>query len=167
MKSIEHATLIEVLHYDPETGKWVWREGLHKYRIRRVRVGEEAGSTTHGRRCITVLGGRYLAYRLAWFYMTGEWPPAQVDHVDRNPANDCWANLRLADNTHNNWNTGMRRNNTSGVKGVSWSAKDQGWYASIRHQGGRYRKFFKSFAHAHEWIDFVREELHGEFGRAA
>lgn len=59
-----------VLSYDPETGIFVWAA-----RGRGRKFGQRAGSVEpNGYRTIRVGGREYLAQRLAWFYMRGEWP---------------------------------------------------------------------------------------------
>src|SRR5690348_8900862 len=105
--SLSQAHLKELLRYDPETGKFFW---LVRAR-RRSRIGDEAGSD-HGQGYIEIgiEGRRYLAHRLAWFYMTGEWPPEMVDHKDLCRSNNRWANLRLATHGQNVQNTPARRN---------------------------------------------------------
>lgn len=41
-------------------------------------------------------------------------------------------NLRLSDRSKNNMNTLIRKDNTSGVKGVNWSNRPEGWRARIQ-----------------------------------
>ena len=43
-----------------------------------------------------------------------------VDHIDNDKSNNNIANLRWATRAENNQNASMRKDNTSGVKGVSW-----------------------------------------------
>lgn len=38
-------------------------------------------------------GATYLAHRLAWYYVKGEWPP-EIDHADRDRTNTEFKNLR-------------------------------------------------------------------------
>ena len=48
--------------------------------------------TGHIRICIMRV--KYLAHRLAWLYVTGSWPSQDIDHIDGDPTNNRFANLR-------------------------------------------------------------------------
>ncbi len=50
----------------------------------------------------------YKAHRLAWFYVHGVWPKEQIDHINGDKADNCIANLRLADFSKNQANDGER-----------------------------------------------------------
>lgn len=51
---------------------------------------------------IIKVGGRYLPqHRVAWKLMTGKWPQAEVDHINRNRADNRWCNLREASKAQN------------------------------------------------------------------
>lgn len=63
--------------------------------------------------------------------MTGEWPVSQIDHIDGNPKNNKWSNLRLATNTQNSRNSSKPKNNTSGFKGVSFVSRLNKYRATI------------------------------------
>jgi hypothetical protein len=54
-----------------------------------------------------------------------------VDHIDRNPNNNDVSNLRWAQDLKCNENAGKKSNNTSGISGVSWSEKLNGWVAYL------------------------------------
>jgi hypothetical protein len=59
--------------------------------------------------------------------MTGAWPTDGVDHINCNPADNRWCNLRPATQSQNGANSRVRRHNRLGVKGV------------VQIKGGRYR----------------------------
>lgn len=107
--------LKDLLHYDPETGVFTWRVAK-----RGIRAGAVAGAVhkDSGYILIGIDKKSYRAQRLAWLYMTGEWPPALVDHRNLDRADNRWANLRAATRAQNNANTRSRAHNKLGIKGV-------------------------------------------------
>jgi HNH endonuclease/AP2 domain len=119
--------LREVLTYAPETGLFYWRVARRNH----VKVGDVAGVINRtGYRRICIDGKRYLASRLAWAWMTGEWP-IEVDHRDTDCANDTWGNLRQATHSQNQANRRRPSNNTSGFKGVFRDRRSSKWRARI------------------------------------
>ena len=58
-----------------------------------------------------------------------------VDHVDNCKNNNNITNLRWATSSQNNQNASMRKDNTSGVKGVSWDKDTNKWRARIKIDG--------------------------------
>jgi hypothetical protein len=60
-----------------------------------------------------------------------------VDHIDNNRSNNNINNLRWATNKENNQNKIMSKNNTSGIKGVSFNKKAKKWEAQITIDGIR------------------------------
>ena len=68
--------------------------------------GREIGNNRSGMYAkIYVRGRSYLAHRLAWLYVHGEWPSKQIDHIDGNPRNNEINNLREVDDIENHQNT--------------------------------------------------------------
>lgn len=119
--------LRERLQYDPNTGRWVWlktpRAGFE---------GKPAGSIdAKGYWVIKIDGQTYKASRLAYLYMTGEWPLDEMDHVDRKPWNDCWSNLRPATRSENNINRVMI--GVSGHQGVYRHSQNARWVAQFEN----------------------------------
>lgn len=141
--------LRSILHYDPDTGLFRWSEGIDHWRagmlagtkMRTRATGNDyvvigIGTTSRGiydREYIAIGVQKrvYRAHRLAWLYVYGEWPDRQVDHINGDSLDNRIVNIRLATNYQNCLNRGLRRNNTSGVKGVSWSKRAQKWLAHI------------------------------------
>lgn len=139
--------LEEILDYDPETGVFTWKErpvshfscnGAAKIFATRY-AGKEAGRTRHAKgyyksRMIKIGGREYLAHRLAWLLMTGDQPPKEIDHINRDATDNRWKNLR--DGTQiNNKSRLMSLRNTSGVTGVSWHKKDRRWRVMVKSDG--------------------------------
>lgn len=161
---LEQSTLKEFLSYNPETGLFTWliSRGTAK-------AGAIAGSVSvdvNGRKYIRLRINKqqYKAHRLAWLYMTGEWPENLVDHKDGDGLNNVWSNLRKATKSENNHNQVLNANNTSGVKGVYWHKNIKKWRAQIVcHGKNKHVGYFDSIPEAQSAIQRVREELHGEF----
>lgn len=107
--------LKEYLNYNPITGEFRWL----KSNSNRVHVGDLAGYLdTKGYITIRYFGKLYQAHRLAWLYMTGEFPNI-IDHINRNRKDNRFENLRDVSASQNNMNSKTRIDNTSGIRGVS------------------------------------------------
>lgn len=85
---LKHTRLKQVLHYDPQTGAFIWVKGRNK--------GKEAGAThdARGYRKVWIDGKRYYLHVLAWFWMKGFFSPTVIKHVDGDRSNNRWSNLR-------------------------------------------------------------------------
>lgn len=89
--SLTPERLRELLHYDPDAGSFIWI----KTNTNRLKAGEPAGTVDRaGYLRIMVDGVRYGANRLAWLYVTGEWPSGEIDHINRDPSDNRLGNLR-------------------------------------------------------------------------
>jgi hypothetical protein len=152
--------LREVLSYDPDTGVFT-----RKVRTAQsVRVGDVAG-TRHicGYWQINVFGALYLAHRLAWLYTNGEWPAAEIDHINGNRLDNRICNLRAATRHENGSNLRKPKStNTSGYLGVTWSKQRRKWAAQITvNRKGRVIGFFEDPAEAGAAYLQAKRELHG------
>ena len=125
---ITQTRLKELLDYDPETGVFTWRE----YRQSSTGAGDIAGTTQHaGYILISIDNRRYYGHRLAHLWMEGYFPEYCIDHVNRNPSDNRWENLREVSHGCNMRNMKIPKNNTSGVKGVTWCKKKGKWQAQV------------------------------------
>lgn len=110
--------LKSLLDYDPNTGQFRWLRTLSPV----APAGSVAGTIyTNGRRYITISRKRYFAHHLAWLYVTGEWPSAEVDHRNLDRDDNRFENLRLASDQQQSANRRVSKNNRIGVKGVGIS----------------------------------------------
>lgn len=153
--------LKSLLHYDPETGVFTW---IDKPCSRIVSGRKAGGYGAHGYFRVSILGKRYYAHRLAWFYMTGEWPKDQIDHVNGCKDDNRFCNLRQATPTQNNANLRRKPANTSGYAGVSFDKARGNWIARVRFLGrrvnlGRYDTPEDAYAARCAFA----QEHHGEF----
>ena len=110
---------------------------------------------------ITVYGKRYYSHRLVFLYVSGEFPKHEVDHINHDPSDNRLKNLRLVDHLENHKNTSMKKNNTSGVTGVSWSKACNKWQARI--DVGKKGMHLGEFTDIHKAID-VRKAAEVAFG---
>lgn len=125
--------LREVLEYIPESGVFIRRVANSN----RVKVGQVAGSlSVWGYLEIRIDGRLYKAHRLAWLYMMGRWPRAQIDHINLVKTDNRWDNLREATQAQNSSNREVHPKTKSGLKGVylnglRWEAKISGKYLGL------------------------------------
>jgi hypothetical protein len=161
--------LLKLFDYNPETGSLFWRPRLGKgYNV----CGKPAG--TINARGYLVVGIRtdqkliyYYAPRIIWKMMTGTDPGNFIDHKNGNRLDNRWGNLRLANNGENICNSKLRKDNRSGVKGVTWDSEAKKWRAviSINKRSIRLGRF-ASLEQAAKVITAKRAELHGAFARS-
>lgn len=126
-------TLHQLLRYEPDTGRLFWRD-----RDRNL-SGLEAGgiASSDGYRRIRINGQLRLAHRIVLAMQNGEWPPAQVDHINGDRADNRLVNLRPVQRSTNLRNKSRYRNNRSGCTGVHWCKVTSRWAAAIQKDGRR------------------------------
>lgn len=128
-KKITQPILKKILKYDPESGFFTWAKTFNNNGARK---GDVAGYiNTVGYVVIGFKKKYYYAHRLAWLYVYGYFPENHIDHIDRNPQNNKISNLREVSQSCNTQNSKIRKNNISGVKGVSFYKRDAVWVAFI------------------------------------
>jgi hypothetical protein len=130
----------ELLAYNPDTGELFWRkrdriwfksDGVHKAWNARFSGKPAFTSICHyGYREGAIFNMTFKLHRVAAAIMDGEWPEV-IDHIDGNPLNNVWDNLRTVDQSANMRNQKQHASNTSGVTGVTWDASKNKWAASI------------------------------------
>lgn len=149
MSELTQSRLKQLLHYNPASGVFT--------RLTRpaqcVQIGDIAGcQTTYGYLVFRCNGKLYFAHRLAFLYMTGKFPLGDTDHIDCVKSNNQWSNLREATRSQNNQNVKiLRRNNTSGYRGVSWNKALKKWQARIcLHGKEKFLGLYTSPEEAHQ-----------------
>jgi hypothetical protein len=128
-----------LVEYDPNTGVFTWLKPAT-----RVSAGDVVGSIDAWGYSVTKIRGNVVKlHRLAWFYMTGQWPK-NVDHINRCKHDNRWCNLReVFDESLQQQNRGVQKNNTTGVRGVHYRA-DSGLYVA-RVRVNKMQVFYKEF----------------------
>jgi hypothetical protein len=152
----------DVLTYDPDTGNFYWRVDRSN-----VRAGSVAGSKISiGYTLIRLYDRQVLAHRLAWFYVYGQWPSDQVDHINGDRSDNSLKNLRLASQSQNSCNGALRSTNSSGYRGVSWSKEKNKWVSRIVKERKQYvLGYFASKEEAYYAYLKAARELHGDYSR--
>lgn len=162
---ITQERLHSLLDYETETGLFRWRVRRNK-----IQPGEIAGGRHPNKSWRTgchisvgVDGKSYMAHRLAWFYVHGNWPQNEIDHINGDGSDNRIANLRLATRSQNAMNTRCYRTNKSGFKGVQLVHY---WKASIFLNGReKYLGSFKTAEAAHDAYADAARKFFGEFAR--
>ena len=151
--------LREHLKYCPDTGKFTRLIKPNN----RAKMEETGYINKLGYVQIRVDGKRYYAHRLAFFFMNEE-IPEMVDHIDGNPSNNSWSNLRAATPAQNTYNRKLSLNNKSGVKGVCWNKSLNKWQAGIKFKGKQLHiGVFETIDAAAEAVRIKRLALHNDF----
>ena len=143
--------LLQLLRYEPETGKLFWRErpawmfkgeGIKQQhaakRWNTKWAGAEAFTSidSDGYHQGAIFYTRFLAHRVIVAMVEGFWPE-EVDHENGIRSDNRFINLKPATHRQNAKNTSIRRNNKSGVVGVHWHKKAGKWSAMIGVDGGK------------------------------
>jgi hypothetical protein len=148
MRELTAERLRELLSYNPNTGEFIRLTRTSN----RIKVGDVAGfAHPQGYRTINVDGRKYLAHRLAWLHVTGEWPSADIDHINGQRADNRWKNLRDVSTSVNIQNRRVaNRGSKTGMLGVDFHAVRGKYRASITLAGKqKFLGYFDSPLAAH------------------
>ena len=159
MATLDPARLRELISYDPNTGVFTRRM---KGRQKPIGWPNQEGYLRAELDC-----QRFLLHRLAFLYMTGSVPDGEVDHINGNPADNRWSNLRIADRAQNSKNRRKLASSQTKFKGVSKQPDCNRWRAEIFADGRKiYLGLFQTPEEAHAAYVDASQKYHGEFGRA-
>ena len=151
--------------FEYRDGELYWKVNV-SYKVRK---GDKAGyawsydgytykSVSYKSRCYTI---SRLIFLMFYGYM-----PEYVTYIDGNSLNTRIENLRAA--THSQIMTcrGIRKNNTSGFKGVKYSKNDHKWIAAISKNKKYYHLgSFDAPEEAYKAYCKAAKKLHGEFAQ--
>lgn len=150
-----------LLEYSPETGEFTWLVSTS-----RARRGYGAGSKRFdGRSVISINGRRYMAHRLAWLWMTGRWPDAEIDHINRDPTDNRWANLRQATRGQNAINVDYTLRKRDLPRGVHRASDSRCLFTAVISINGRNKHLgrFSTVEEASAAYLEAAAKRHGEF----
>lgn len=84
--------------------------------------------------------GKQSTWYMHWDIMGKPPKGMDIDHINRDKLDNRKENLRMISHRENLMNGPMRKNNTSGYKGISWyGGKINKWYAKISINDGYIR----------------------------
>lgn len=156
--------LFKLLSYNPKTGKLYAKprspedfkaSGSISAETRAkqwnaVWAGREAFTaiSASGHRVGNIDKRTLLAHRVVWKLVHGE-EPGLIDHINRDPTDNRIENLREVTRAQNLLNSPVRKDASSGMRGVKRSRNGARWYAKITQNGKtRHIGTFDCWAHA-------------------
>ena len=120
--------LRHLLDYNPDTGVLTWRAKPSQG----IKIGRQAGTpTSEGYLALQINKKKMYAHRAIWLHVHGVWPAEEIDHINRNRADNRLVNLRAATRLENSHNTGKHVTNTSGHKGVTFHRRNKQWQVQL------------------------------------
>ena len=162
-ETTEARSMNKIFAYNQETGVITWLVTKSSHGP----AGSVAGTINKdGYRRVRVDGKRYMAHRLAWFLVRGEWPRGQLDHINGSRDDNRIVNLREVTVSQNQTNARRHRDSKAPYKGITFSCGK--WVAQISIDG-RQRSLgrFETPEAAHARYCEAAQEAFGEFWRPA
>lgn len=136
-----------IFTYDPETG-FVRQRG---YKFAKWK-------TTTGYIKTLYKGKRLAVHRIVWLLHKGEWPKGEIDHINRNRADNRIENLRDVPKHINASN----RPDAASMTGTTWHPEKNKWKAKIQNNNKYIHiGYFNTQIEAHEAYLRARREICG------
>ena len=157
MTDLSFERLHKLLKYNQRTGVFV----------RRISAGNSApagtiagGLNNKGYRIIRADGHRYMAGRLAWFYVHGRWPKDEIDHRNGVRDDNRLSNIREVSHAENQQN--RRRAHSRNVTGLLGVSPNEGKFRAAIKLNGRchYLGNFATPQEAHAAYVKAKRKLH-------
>lgn len=127
-ETISQEELKRLGFYNQKTGQFI-----AKKRRGKIAPGDGVGCKKKNGYCAVVIYRKiYASHRLAFLYMEGYFPENFIDHIDRNPSNNRWDNLREVSPRCNSINCGVSKRNKSNITGVHMDKTHNKWRVQIK-----------------------------------
>ena len=173
--TLEYAS--QCLSYDPETGIFVWKERPQEHYKTingwKIFIGKFANkiagkNNENDYSYIKIDKKVYASHQLAFLFMEGKFPDTEVDHINGIKNDNRWVNLRKSNRYLNNYNTKVKKNSASGIKGVFFNKKANLYFSTIRVYGKRiHLGYFKTKEECAKARKEAELKYHGEYARAS
>lgn len=151
----------KLFHYDEERGALIWKETNSNRAVK----GAVAGcKRKDGRIQVRVNGKYHFSHQIIWIWMTKKPPIGCVDHINCNPSDNRWGNLRQASIKENCRNKRIGKNNSTGFKGIRFQAKKYEANITVDCKW-IYLGRFKTKKEAHQAYCTAARKYYGEFAR--
>jgi len=128
-KELTQELVKELFDYNELTG-----EIVRKIDVGRYKRGVVTGAIHKGYYYTQIDYKRYFNHRIIFLWHHGYLPDI-IDHIDRCTTNNRIENLRPANKSQNNQNSGLQSNNTTGVRGLTFSKQKNKFRLSIKLNG--------------------------------
>lgn len=154
-----------IIKYSPESGDFTWRhrEDVRPWWNTRYAGKKIAGLHSSGYVVIRFNGARFYGHRLAWLWVTGKWPKKIIDHINRNPSDNRFLNLREATYSQNCHNCTVA-DGVTGARGVYKNGLAKTYVAKIRVRGKvKILGYFEEVAPAREAYKRAALKYFGQF----
>jgi len=147
MRNLTFEQVSALLSLEEETGRLIWKaitpEMFTSCNGYAVASCNRWNARFAGKEAFTAIGsGRYKvgaiynvlyqAHRVVWLLHTGQWPSADMDHINGDCLDNRVCNLRSVEHSENQKNLKRAHTNKSGVTGVCWDNRRNKWRAEIR-----------------------------------
>ncbi len=148
-------TLLDLFYY---------KDGGLYWNTKRQKIQQDTKAGFHcpksGYIFIRLDGVLYREHRLIWQMLIGECPNT-IDHINRKRNDNRIENLREVTDSENCYNTNKRKDNTSGVRGISWNKLKNKWRVFINVDKKRLELgHYDDFEMACRIINEAREKYH-------
>lgn len=167
--------LKESFDYNQDTGELFWKtrprshfSSLRGHSVFNATFAGKVAGHAHTRNFyieVRLMKKLYKAHRVIWKMVTGEDPKDMIDHIDGDPSNNRFENLRICTNQENSRNAGKPRSSdrTSRYMGVGFQRNR--WVGSITVNGKPIVRKFGSELEAALWYDEMATTLFGKFAK--
>lgn len=114
-------------NYEPGTGLVYWKISP----AFKIKAGDMVTVKPYAK--VRIDGERFFVHRVVWKYMTGSDPVNFIDHINGDPSDNSWKNLRDVVHSVNLQNQKNKHtNNTTGFQGVCKVSNSEKFQAAIR-----------------------------------
>lgn len=158
----------KLVDYNEETGKLTWLTRVGNRPQDKIFnsqfAGKECGylcSQGYIKISIWMKSRRFViaSHRLAWLLFHNRLPCGEIDHINGVRNDNRLLNLRDVSASINHRNSKMRKDNTSGVTGVSWYKPSQKWVSHASSNGKQKTiGYFDTLEEASEAVRLFRRQ---------